>query len=397
MDVSYRCYRLLSPLLLLIAWASVAGSDERVSTEGGEWLEKSRALIESAAKEPRPEWLNATSSDAAMAMAEGIARESGLRGGRTTRSAAYGRGSVLIFGSLSMPEETLKNLLDQAAERQVTFVLRGLVDATNIRATIQGIHRVIGDSASIPNVIIDPTLYQRFNVTVAPTLVLLREGQLPPVTVVGAVSVDWLRRQARRIGTSGDPDLGVRAEYHDIAEVDLIVEMQRRLASIDWVSKRQAAIDQFWRKKAGFVHLPDADEDREFSVDPSVRITEDIRDADGKVLLHAGDILNPLDLLPLSKTVVVFNGTDRHQLEIAAGIADRVRDGGRGVILLTTTVDVERGWDSVHGMEQDLSGPVYLLQANLAERFQLRRVPSTVTSRGNRLVVTEFAVQRGDE
>ena len=173
--------------------------------------------------------------------------------------------------------------------------------------------------------------------------------------------------------------------------------MQRRLTHIDWVSKRRSAIDRFWRANATFVELPVAPVDREFEVDPSVRLTQDINDANGEILMRAGETINPLDLLPMTKTVVIFNGLDRRQLDMAASIATQVRKDGRGVILLTTSVNSESGWDSLHGMERDLHGPVYLLQANLAERFQLHYVPATVSTRGNRLVVNEYSLEGGDE
>lgn len=392
-----RCFKTCVLLSLTLLVQGIIAQEERTSTEGGEWLEKSRELIEDSADKPAPEWMNTIPSDEAMAIAEEIAKESGMRPGPRDKPNVALPGTVLIFGSFSMPEETLRNLLDQAAEKDVMFVLRGMVDTTNIRTTLNRIKSVIGDTDRIPNVVIDPTLYQRFNVTQAPTLVLVRENDLKPVTAVGAVTVYWLRRQATRVGTKGDANLGVRAEHYDIAEVDLILEMQRRLANIDWNTKRQASIDRFWRTKTDFIDLPDAKEDQEFEVDPTVRVTDDIKDADGNVLVHAGEAFNPLDVLPLSKTIVVFRGTDPDQIAMANEVASRVRSEGRGVILLTTTVDTENGWKSVNGMETDLRGPVYLLQSNLAERFRLRHVPSTVTSRGNRLVVNEMAVRPNNE
>ena len=379
-------------LCALICCGAIA-EEKRTSTEGGEWLEKSRDLIEESANTTAPEWMNAVPSEEAIAIAEEIARESGMRPGPRDRPNVERPGTVLIFGSFSMPEETLRNLLDQAADKDVMFVLRGMVDTTNIRSTLNRIKAVIGNTVRIPSVVIDPTLYKRFNITQAPTLVLVREKELQPVIAVGAVTVDWLRRQASRIGRRGDANLGIRAEHYDIAEVDLIVEMQRRLANIDWNKKRQASIDRFWRNKSDFIHLPDAKQDHEFEVDPTVRVSEDIKDAEGNVLVHAGEAFNPLDVIPLSKTVIVFRGTDPAQIAMANEVASRVRSEGRGVILLTTTVDTENGWKSMNAMEQDLRGPVYLLQANLAQRFQLRHVPSTVTSRGNRLIVNEMAVR----
>jgi len=389
-----RCSKLAFLLFSGLVAPALAQEEGRTSTEGGEWLERSRELIEESANREAPDWMRTDPGEEALAIAEEIARESGMRPDKPQREVNYAPGSVLICGSFSMPDETIRNLMDAAKAPDVTFVLRGLVGDTNIRQTLDRVKTYVTEGETVPKVIIDPTLYKKYEVTAAPTLVLLREDGLPPVSVVGAVPVDWLRRQASSMTASTDPDLGIRAEYYDIAEADLILEMQRRVAGIDWSTKRQVAIDDFWRNKSDFIDLPVAEENREFEIDPSVRVTQDIQDADGKVLVYAGETFNPLDYIPLTKTVVVFRGTDPAQLAYATEIAGQVRAEGRGVILLTTTVDTSQGWNSIHGMEQDLRSPVYLLQADLAQRFQLQHVPSTVNSRGNRLVVNEHAIAR---
>ena len=275
------------------------------------------------------------------------------------------------------------------------FVLRGLaegIDFRNTQARIEALADIGG--GRIPNVVIDPTLFQRYAVTLAPTLVLERTGAGgvdAPVRVTGAVPVDWLRRQARRAAPDEAVDLGRRAEVHEIAEADLVLEMQRRLAAMDFESRRRAAIDRFWSNRT-FLRLPDAPEDAAFEIDPTVRVTADITDLNGRVLVAAGERFNPLDALPLTKTVIVFRGTDPRHRAKAAELAGEVRLAGRGVILLTTELDTAAGWDGLEEIETVLQGPVYLLFPDVAERFHLRHVPSTVQADGPRLIVREWAL-----
>lgn len=374
----------------MLAMVSFAGHAQEPS-DADDWLERSRAILEQSASVPVPDWLRTTPTEAAIAQAEAIVRASGMRPDLPARMPPRS-GTVYIFGSLSIPPATLRNLLAQAAEDDVVFVLRGLVPGTNLNGTLAALERALGPLEDVPDVIIDPTLFRRFNIASAPTLVLMRDDPDPPVMVVGAVTVSWLRERAETLGRSDETHLGARGEFYTIAEVDLIEEMQRRLATIDWNQRREAAIDRYWRDKSDYIELPDASADREFEVDPSIRVTEDIRDPEGNLLIYAGERFNPLELVPLSKTIIVFRGTDPRQVEKAGQLARAVREDGRGVILLTTTVDPSLGWGGLNTMETDLQGPVYLLQQNLAERFQLAHVPSTVEARGTRLLVREYGL-----
>ncbi len=154
----------------------------------------------------------------------------------------------------------------------------------------------------------------------------------------------------------------------------------------------QAAIAKFWRDKNDFVDLPTAWEDRAFLVDPTYPVPKDIRDANGVVLVRAGEAFNPLHRVPMTKTVIVFKGTDVRQVKRVADLARQIRREGRGVVLITTHVDRDKGWRSLEALETDLQGPVFILPPTLAARFQLRRVPSVIEARGERLWIREIGM-----
>ncbi|MCY3732276.1 MAG: TrbC family F-type conjugative pilus assembly protein [Rhodospirillaceae bacterium] len=421
------CIRFSRRTARAVVWAAAAaasaGLAQTPATEGGPeplgvnpdagWLERSRELLERVAEEPLPEWLRLQIGDEAYQQAGAIARASAARAAGVSLEpegfvapstpatpTAPGEGRVLVFGTFGMPDETLRNLLDQASEPNVVFVLRGLAEGIDFRRTQARIEALADiQGGRMPNVVIDPTLFQRYAVTLAPTLVLERRGAGgvdAPVRVTGAVPVDWLRRQAGRAAPDAAVDLGRRAEVHEIAEADLILEMQRRLAATDFESRRQAAIERFWSNRT-FVRLPDAPEDAAFEIDPTVRVTADITDLNGQVLVAAGERFNPLDAVPFTKTVVVFRGTDPRHRARAAELAGEVRLAGRGVILLTTELDTGAGWDGLEEIETVLQGPVYLLFPDVAERFHLRHVPSTVQADGPRLIVREWALPGAGE
>lgn len=365
----------------------LSGAVHAQAVEDSEWLQRSRAILEESVESAPPEWLRAGSTDAALDAAREIADRSTERDARTGESTSPGR--ILIFASFSIPEVTLKGLLLQATERNVVLVLRGVPKGSTVPGTVSRLKRLLPGDA-IPHVMLDPTLFRRFAVERVPTFALQRSPDQKPVTARGAVTSEWVRRMAANVQT-GHEDLGRRAEDYAIAEVDLIEEMQQRLALIDFEARRREAIEQFWSKHGDhFVELPDAKERRELLIDPSVRVTEDVEDADGTVLVSAGQTFNPLAWVPLSKTIVVFRGTDPRQVSKAQELARDARIGGRGVILLTTAIQTDRGWQHLSELERTLSGAVYVLPQSLVDRFHLARIPATVVSRGQRLLVTEI-------
>ena len=103
---------------------------------------------------------------------------------------------LYVFVSFSLPEITLKRLLTQASRIDASLILRGLVDDDlgKTRAKItqlldadsQGNTRIKGGFA------IDPTLFERFNITQAPSFVLT-DAPAARCTESDCVSIDHVR------------------------------------------------------------------------------------------------------------------------------------------------------------------------------------------------------------
>jgi conjugal transfer pilus assembly protein TrbC len=71
-----------------------------------------------------------------------------------------------------MPEESLRLLAQSAAETNAVLVLRGLHDHA-LKATLVRLRELLGDSARAaePALVLDPTLFRRFDVDKVPTFV----------------------------------------------------------------------------------------------------------------------------------------------------------------------------------------------------------------------------------
>lgn len=375
-------------MLALLSLSASAQAPAPVEDQA--WLERSRQILDQSVEDSPPEWLRAQPDARALATAQAVA-DSALPPSQRPADPVSGR--ILIFASFSIPPATLKNLLDQATEPNVVLVLRGVPKGSNLPETVRRLKLLLPDEEQVPHVMLDPTLFRRYAIDRVPSFALERGAGQKPVIAVGAVNSDWLRRMAANI-QSGKENLGRRAESYEIAEADLIIEMQQRLASIDWTARRAMAMQSFWsRRQETFVELSDAREHHEFLIDPSVRVMEDLEDADGNLLVAAGQTFNPLAWVPLSKTIVVFRGTDPKHVATATQLARAARVGGRGVILLTTALATERGWEHLSELERTLAGAVYVLPEALVERFHLTRIPATVSSRGKQLLITEVPVE----
>ena len=350
----------------------------------------------------------------AMALAEQTSRDSGVGGGIPTSANAArlgvlnrvtgvlgGGGSnstepqepppgtLIIFGSTSIPEPELRELLAAASRPDTVFALRGNRQGESTGDTVGRIQGLFEDPEYPPNLMLDPTLFQRYDVEVAPTMVLLRDAGLPPLRATGTVDVERLHRAVDGLAAGVNPELGQLAEVYEIAEVDMIAEIQRRMSRFPGVQPEMdgtAAAEQ-----AGF-DLPDAPADAAFEVDPTVHLVADITGAEGQVIARAGEPFNPLHALPMNSTVVAFRATSRAHVDLAARVASQANaEGGRAVLMATGAGAGQEGL--LQQLGQELGTRVYALEPQFASRFNLRHLPAAVIGADDRLVVREWAVE----
>ena len=271
----------------------------------------------------------------------------------------------------------------------------------------------------MPNIVIDPNRFRHAGVTVAPTLTL-EENDHVLAKVQGITGIRWLQSKTdgklgngkqdegnpsaggvgndASVGNAGNPsngeiktlDFGTQGPIREIAEVDLIEEMQRRVTQIDWTAKKREALARFWGHTQ-FYELPEATEDRERLIDPSVTAPRDVIAPDGTLIVRAGQRVNPLDRLPFTQRLVVFDATSPAQVEFAMKLGKEAAP--RRVTYIATRLDRESGWDGLGKIETALNAPVFLLTPDLRDRFQLERLPATVEAKGKAFAVKEFKVR----
>lgn len=377
-------------VVCLFCWFSV----QAVQAEEA-WLQRSQDILQALEGLPRPDWLNGQSEqldvkrqaqqvlDASQAIrAETLStRSTTLAGGLPTTTS--NKPLSLLFVSFSLGESALKGIFEEAAGRDdVLLVFRGPKPGQKLPALMADLKRLLNGIEPLPNIIIDPTRFQRWSVTSVPDIVVEQEGK-SRLHVRGVSSLSWLDQQLKA-GKQGD--LGTLGDVSEIAEIDLLEELKRRMAAIDWKQKQQQAIARFWDQQK-FENLPTAQADRDRTMDLTITAPRDLAAPNGQLIIRAGQTVNPLDKMPFGLCLKVFDAMVPAQVELIQH--QSCQDKKARVMYLATSLPRQSGWDNLKHLETTLKAPVYLLTPDVRSRFQLQQVPAIVEQSGNHLVVHE--------
>jgi len=356
------------------------------------WLQRSQTILQALEGQPRPDWLNGQDEqldvkrqaqqvfEASQAKrSNALAMESQNPHSTITSSKPL----TLLFVSFSLGESALKGIFEQASGRgDVLLVFRGPKPGQKLPALMANLKRLLKGMDPMPNIVIDPTRFHRWSVTSVPDIVVEQEGK-SLLHVRGVSSLSWLDEQLKA-GKQGE--LGTLGDVGEIAEIDLLEEIKRRMAAIDWKQKQQQAIARFWAQQK-FEVLPVAQADRDRTVDLTITAPRDVAASNGQLIIRAGQTVNPLDKMPFGLCLKVFDATVPAQVELIKH--QSCQDKRARVMYLATQLPREEGWESLKKLETRLKSPVYLLTPDVRSRFQLEHVPAIVEQSGNQLVVRE--------
>jgi conjugal transfer pilus assembly protein TraW len=362
--------------------------------------DQAQAIAQRAAVAERPAWLgppDAIHLQAAQAAGGALGADAMVRAeaqATETPGAQPAPGTPLspndirmtVLVSTSLGEGQLRDIFAFASQTPGTqVVFRGVKPKQPLMAFIRDLETLVVKLDPIPVLQIDPTPFH--GETRAP--VMIAEGpQGELARVAGLADPQWLRAQVLA-GQRGD--LGVRGPVRSVVEPDLIEELQGRLASLDLGALRDKAAGRYWQRVA-FEDLPVAGRTRERTIDPTVVANADVRDVQGNLIVAAGTRTNPLDLVPFTQRLVVFDGADPRQITTAQHLGQLARPGQR-VTYIVTGLDRRAGWEGLQAVENRLDAPVYLLTADVRQRFALERVPALVEAKDRMFAVTEIPPQ----
>lgn len=381
--------------LILMAGATpgVAGTEGVDKT-----LEQAQRLEGEAKSVPVPEWLTKggveltpkerarieTMSEQARALQTRRLTEQLDTDQRVTARAGATHRRIEFLVSWALGEATLREIMQEAAtDSAAVVVFRGLPDGGSTRVEIARIQALLHGIDPPPQVTLDPTRFRRLRTVLVPTLSVY-DGERLRVTIRGTTSIRYVLARMKN-GAGGD--LGAVGPVMSATEPDLIEVMQQRLAALDLRSSAESARDRYWQRLANY-DLPQVAQPSTRHIDPSVVVVADIKDASGAVIVPAGRRINPLDLMPFSQRLIVFDAARPAQVRLVESLERRYRD--KRVTLLAARLDRDAGWDGFRKLQDGLRGPVFVLTADIKERFRIERLPAVVEAVGREFLVHEI-------
>ena len=179
-------------------------------------------------------------------------------------------------------------------------------------------------------------------------------------------------------------DLGVRGATWPVAEPDLLVEIEARLADLRRSGELERLQDaartrarQSLEEPAPVPGVAPARERRSRLLDPAIVVGQDIRGPDGALIAAAGTRIDPFAHGALTRALLFVDG--RREAEIAWALA---RPGANKIVLLAG-----RPLDLMRRHRRPF---FFDLGGRLTERFAVRATPTLVERAGAHLRLTEF-------
>lgn len=280
-----------------------------------------------------------------------------------------------IFVSFSMNRAEIRQAFEEAEQHQAELYFYGMhPDDQNIPQTMTRLRALMKDSKANAKARFHPKAFDEFKITAVPALLIAEPGRVG--LSHGHLNFDYL--QQRIASKEGLNDIGLIGPTKPVIERNLMDVISERVAALDGEKLKKQAIDNFWKKRQ-FVSIPAAAKDAEFYIDPTVRVTKDIKNSQGVYLASAGDVLNPLATVPNMNTYILFNALDQRQLEWADRYLKEGKHTGT-VMLMTSELNKEQGWDHLSALRQHFSRELYLIPKEMVERFKITGLPAVVTT-----------------
>lgn len=199
------------------------------------------------------------------------------------------------------------------------------------------------------------------------------------VLTLGILSCTGSFCYAKNVGTIG--------QIYSIEEIDFLDFIQAR-ASLMQQNGGLKNLQQTMQQRAisyrdrptpveNITHTVTA---KSWAFDPSIVLDHDVFTADGKIIAKSGTRVNPLNYVPLSKTLIFYDADDKNEVDWVTQLDSKLKGKDKLVVV--------KG--SVLQEEKRLSKTIYFDQSGkLTKRFGIEHVPATVTQEGSLLRISE--------
>lgn len=293
-------------------------------------------------------------------------------------------GRFYVFISNSMPKGQITSLLKslQKTPYNVEVAYRGLFEGnrTIVDFTKQASQQLrdMGIKEMDAMIGMNPTAFREFAVTKVPTLAYVHEDKTVS-KITGIINLDLFQSQLIETGV----DLGNDGSTFEIAEKDFFLEIQERIAKIDWDKKAKEVEQKYWDSHKPH-NFPVSYESSSHNVDMTVVVTDNIyAEYDGKkhVIARAGDKFNPMiqsKFNQFNRRILILDPNDFRQVEWAREqVLTALSSNERPVVMLTSLLSTKKK-ETFHELEKTLKVQIFLLQDAVSDRFNVNRIPSMI-------------------
>lgn len=328
---------------------------------------------------------------------------------------------LYIFVSWSMGEQSLHDLMRTIGDDKNTIIVfRGVLNGDSITSGIKRIHDLMKSSHTTsnplekkaerfilpPNVIIDPTLFDDYGINSVPYMLLvdskdtLTNGRFNVLFFMQGITNKTFFYEKIKTKVSSEfstiaeneKNLGIYGNVFDIAEPNLIDVMKENAQKVNWEEKKAKAIKNYWQK-VEMIKLPHAVYHRFRLVDPSIITIGDVRDSYGKILVKAGQKINPIDYAPINKTIIVFNGTNKTEIESVKSYLKQhnIEQNDPSITLIASEIDRTKAWEGYSDLiHKEFNHHIFMLPKSMVTTFNLNVTPTVISiDRVKKLVVLE--------
>lgn len=181
-------------------------------------------------------------------------------------------------------------------------------------------------------------------------------------------------------------DLGCHGELFPIKEESLLEVIKKRLLNMQesgTLEMYQKQLAEHAKKKAlnpePHKNIQHTKIPRTFYYDPTLTLSEDLKDHEGRIFGRQGDKANPLEIIPLTKELLFIDGEDEPQVNWALSRT------------LPSKIIMVKGQPLK--MEERHDRPFYFDQLGfLTQTLGIKQVPARVFQEGNRLKIEELNI-----
>ncbi len=178
-------------------------------------------------------------------------------------------------------------------------------------------------------------------------------------------------------------DFGRQGHVFEIREERFSEMIQRKLSRLDLNKERIEFQQKLWDmvNEPKSLGLRRARKERDYEIDLSYVVKENIEDLNGKMIAYRGQKINPFDYITLDKEIVFINSNDQQQLAwLEANYKDK-----NCCLILTEGRPIE--------ISAKLNRQVYFDQfGTLSKRFKITAVPAVIKQEALAARVYEIAL-----